>query len=77
MPAGCVTTNSGEGYSKFKKKNLGAFKSIKNDGGCAQKCAATAGCAYWVVHNRLGCVLNTEGTGRLQTKKAFMFQGTC
>ena len=34
-----------------RSKKLGQFKTIKNAGGCAQKCSQTAGCTYWIVHN--------------------------
>ena len=77
VPAGCATTGAGQGWSMFKKNNLGSYKNIKNEGGCAQKCSDNAECKYWLVHNRLGCVLNTVGTGKVQNKKGYMFHGTC
>ena len=77
VPASCATTGTGQGWSKFKKNNLGSYKNIKNAGGCAQKCADNAECKYWVVQNGLGCLLNSAGAGRLLTKKGFMFHGTC
>ena len=77
VPAACATTGAGQGWSNFKKNKLGSYKNIKNEGGCAQKCAGNAECKYWLVHNRLGCVLNTAGTGKVQNKKGYMFHGTC
>lgn len=29
------------------------------------------------VHNRIGCVLNKAGKGKLRKKKGFMYHGSC
>lgn len=78
MPQECKQLGTSEGYHKFKTGQLGTPNKIKNAGACGIKCAANKDCKYWLVHSRLGCVLNTGQKGRLLTgKKGFMFHGDC
>ena len=78
MPSDCKQLGVGEGHKGFKKQNIGIRKNIRNSAGCAQLCAATTGCAYWLVNNRLGCVLNTMKRGDVKQKpKGFLFHGEC
>jgi len=46
-------------------------------GGCAQKCAETQACGYWLVHNSKGCILKKAATAALVAKKSFLSHGTC
>jgi hypothetical protein len=52
MPQECKQLGTSEGDNKFKNAQLGTPNKIKN--------AANKDCKYWLVHNRLGCVLNTR-----------------
>merc|ERR1711972_393796 len=76
LPTICTQIGVRQGYSGFRNGKLGTFKNIRSAGGCAQKCQETTRCAYWLVHNRLGCVLNTAKKGKLKTgKKGLMYHG--
>ena len=60
MPQECKQLGTSEGDNKFKNAQLGTPNKIKNAGACGIKCAANKDCKHWLVHNRLGCVLNTR-----------------
>ena len=78
MPATCKLLGTSEGYSRYRTGPWERIKTIRNAAGCAQKCASTPGCTYWLVHNSNGCHLNNKQTGTLVTgKKAFMHHGSC
>ena len=67
-----------EAYHRYNIHNIGSFRDVTNAGGCAQKCAETSGCKYWVVTAKRGCVLNTKKRGRLERKtKLYMYHGEC
>ena len=78
MPATCKLLGTHEGFSRFKSGPWEAIKSIRNAAGCAQKCASTKGCVYWLVHNGNGCFLNDAQKGTLlAARKNFLHHGSC
>ena len=78
MPATCDLLGTNEGDRKFRSTPWKPIKGIRNAGGCAQTCASTEGCTYWLVHKTQGCWLNDGQKGSLlMGKMALLYHGSC